>query len=173
MSLSDKEIANVGGSGGGADDDDDNNRVGGGVHASDVVDDDDNGKKQRGYGYGCGIGCTRSFAKARQAVLNPFTKAKKQFLRRKNKRTSSSSSGSTGARISGKRFGCLNNGGKGCCFCLRQPQTLESNSGSRTSDPNDPNFTYDMLKAFIENNDFYSKECNPHFDFDLFSHATE
>ncbi|KAK7838344.1 hypothetical protein CFP56_019907 [Quercus suber] len=97
----------------------------------------------------------------------------KQFLRRKNNRTSSSSSGSTGARISGKRFGCLNNGGKGCCFCLRQPQTLESNSGSRTSDPNDPNFTYDMLKAFIENNDFYSKECNPHFDFDLSSHATE
>ncbi|KAK7838343.1 hypothetical protein CFP56_019906 [Quercus suber] len=108
-----------------------------------------------------------------QAILNPFTKAKKQFLRRKNKRTSSSSSGSTGARISGKRFVCLNNGGKGCCFCLRQPQTLESNSGSRTSDPNDPNFTYDMLKAFIENNDFYSKECNPHFDFDLSSHATE
>nr|POE82177.1 hypothetical protein CFP56_76724 [Quercus suber] len=87
--------------GGGADDDDDNNRVGGGVHASDVVDDHDNGKKQRGYGYGCGIGCTRSFTKARQAILNPFTKAKKQFLRRKNKRTSSSSSGSTGARISG------------------------------------------------------------------------
>ncbi|KAM3704407.1 hypothetical protein ACJW31_03G001000 [Castanea mollissima] len=171
MSLSDKEIVNVGGSGGGAVDD--NNSVGGGVHARDVVDDDDNGKKQRGYGYGCCIGCTRSFTKARQAVLNPFAKAKKQFLRRKNKRTSSSSSGSTGARISGKRFGCLKNGGKGCCFCLRQPQTLESNSGSRTSDPNDPNFTYDMLKAFIENNDFYSKDCNPHFDFDLSSHATE
>ncbi|XP_075657532.1 uncharacterized protein LOC142627539 [Castanea sativa] len=97
MSLSDKEIVNVGGSGGGAVDD--NNSVGGGVHARDVVDDDDNGKKQRGYGYGC-IGCTRSFTKARQAVLNPFTKAKKQFLRRKNRRTSSSSSGSTGARIS-------------------------------------------------------------------------
>jgi hypothetical protein len=169
MSVSDKEISNVGGSG--DDDDQNNSSAGGGLHINtkDVVD-DDNGKKQRGSGYGFGSGCTRSFTKAKQVVLHPFTKFKRQLLRRKNKRASSSAD--TNSRISGKRFCCVN-GGKGCYFCFKQPQTFESNSGSRTTDPNDPNFTYDMLKVFIENNDFYSKECNPHLDFDLSSHGKE
>ncbi|KAJ6762463.1 UBIQUITIN CARBOXYL-TERMINAL HYDROLASE-LIKE PROTEIN [Salix purpurea] len=50
---------------------------------------------------------------------------------------------------------------------LQQPPTLESSSTSttlqsQTSDPNHPDFTFDMLKSLIETNDFYSKECNPH-----------
>ncbi|KAJ6344875.1 hypothetical protein OIU77_007134 [Salix suchowensis] len=52
-------------------------------------------------------------------------------------------------------------------FCFKQPPTLESSSTSttlqsQTSDPNHPDFTFDMLKSLIETNDFYSKECNPH-----------
>lgn len=52
-------------------------------------------------------------------------------------------------------------------FCFKQPPTLESSSTSatlqsQTSDPNNPNFTFDRLKSLIENNDFFSKQCNPH-----------
>ncbi|KAG2719677.1 hypothetical protein I3760_02G000800 [Carya illinoinensis] len=163
MSVPDNEIFNAIGTGGGvqsrdAEDDDDDD------------DDDDSGKKQRGDRHGVGRGdggCTRYFTKAKLVVLRPFTKAKKQLLRKMNKRTSSSSrSAAENAGTSGKRFGCVGRG-KGCYFCSTQPQTLESPTGSCASDPNSPNFTYDMLKAFIEKNDFYSKECNPHLDFDL------
>ncbi|KAL1532894.1 hypothetical protein AAHA92_32852 [Salvia divinorum] len=46
----------------------------------------------------------------------------------------------------------------------RQPKTLDSSGESPTSDPNSPDFTFDDLRALIEKNDFYSKDCNPHLD---------
>ncbi|KAL3635176.1 hypothetical protein CASFOL_019723 [Castilleja foliolosa] len=52
------------------------------------------------------------------------------------------------------------------CACLKQPLTLDSSGESPTSDPNSPEFTFDMLRALIEKNDFYSKECSPHLDED-------
>lgn len=55
--------------------------------------------------------------------------------------------------------------GVGCCLGMKQPQTLESSGESpSTSDPNSKEFTYDMLKVFIEKNDFYAADCNPHLD---------
>ncbi|KAF5451228.1 hypothetical protein F2P56_026348 [Juglans regia] len=93
MSVPDKEIFNAIGT---AD----------GVHSRDAEDDDDDsGKKQRGERHGGGRGdggrgdgdgdgsggCTIYFTKAKQVVLRPFTKAKKQLLRKMNRRTSSSS----------------------------------------------------------------------------------
>lgn len=58
-------------------------------------------------------------------------------------------------------------GGGWCCFCVKQPTTLVDSPGeSPSSDPNSSEFTFDMLRALIENNDFYSKECNPHLDAD-------
>ncbi|XP_062156192.1 uncharacterized protein LOC133864025 isoform X1 [Alnus glutinosa] len=159
-----QEISNVGGSGGGIH-----------VREDDDNDDDDDGKKQREDGYASGGGCTRDFAKAKQLILHALLKAEKQLLRRRNKKTSSSSgsavAASANAGTSGKRFGCVGCRGKGRYFCFTQPQTLES--PSHASDPNDPNFTYETLKAFIEKNDFYSKECNTHLDFDLTSHGAE
>lgn len=109
----------------------------------------------------------RSFRKAKKVVLFPFAKAKKLFIhnrrnkqqQQENKRVSFASSVAAGAANGGATSGT-----NGCYFCFKQPHTLESPAESFTSDPNDSSFTYDMLKSFIEKNDFYSKECNPHFD---------
>lgn len=68
--------------------------------------------------------------------------------------------------------GCFGRGGgeggvvEGCCcLCTKQPQALDSSGESPpTSDPNSKEFTYDMLKVFIEKNDFYAADCNPHLD---------
>lgn len=164
MSVSVKEIFNVGGSGGGvhardADDDED--------HGDEDDDDGNSGKKQRGDGSGsAGGGCARDFRKAKQVILRPFTMAKKQILR--NTRSATANAGT-----SGKMFGGVGRRGKGCFFCFTQPPTLESPAQSHASDPNDQNFSYEMLKAFIESNDFYSKDCNPHLDFDLTSRGIE
>lgn len=171
MSVSDKEISRVGVSGGAnggcvGDDDDDEDDEGGGVQAN-----EDHRKKQRGFG--CG-GFGRNLGKARRVILSPFTKAKarKQLPRRKHSWASSSCSSSiaatkvTGFSSSGKEIGGGGNS-KGCYFCFTRPLTMESPAESRTSDPNDPNFTYDMLKVLIEKSDFYSPDCNPHLDIDL------
>ncbi|KAF9669785.1 hypothetical protein SADUNF_Sadunf13G0000500 [Salix dunnii] len=81
-----------------------------------------------------------NFSKPQKEVLFPFIKPSRLF----HKRSTSTS-----------------------CFCFKQPPTFESSSTSttlqsQTSDPNHPDFTFDMLKSLIETNDFYSKECNPH-----------
>ncbi|XP_051132436.1 uncharacterized protein LOC127252340 [Andrographis paniculata] len=52
----------------------------------------------------------------------------------------------------------------GCCFCPKPPRKAESAGDSPTSDPNSPEFTYDMLRTLIEKNNFYSRDCNPHLD---------
>ncbi|XP_030477352.2 uncharacterized protein LOC115694364 [Syzygium oleosum] len=56
-------------------------------------------------------------------------------------------------------------GGGGClgrAFCVGRPRALEAPVASRSSDPNDPAFSQEMMRASLEKNDFYSKECNPH-----------
>ncbi|XP_060217148.1 uncharacterized protein LOC132644574 [Lycium barbarum] len=77
-----------------------------------------------------------------------FRKVKEKFFRKKRKGVS----------------GNLERRGGGCYLCLKRPITSDSGGESQTSDPNSPNFTNDMLRVFIEKNDFYSKECNPHLD---------
>ncbi|GFZ09501.1 hypothetical protein Acr_21g0001000 [Actinidia rufa] len=59
----------------------------------------------------------------------------------------------------GKRVFC-GGGGYSCCF--KQTSTLNSPVEPQTSDPNSPEFTHELLRGLIEENDFYSKECNPH-----------
>ncbi|XP_057963176.1 uncharacterized protein LOC131154427 [Malania oleifera] len=139
MSESDKDASNVGGE----------DRVGcgneGGEDEEDGDVDDGIGtgierKKQKTQRHGRGI------RRATRAIfLSPLGRAKKRLLPYR---------GNAG----GRRFG----GGGGCYLCLTRPQTMESPAESPGSDPNSPEFTYELLKALIENNDFYSKDCNPH-----------
>lgn len=111
---------------------------------------------------GNGCGYSGNFRKAKRVAFFPFRKAKKSFLRASNGGKSSSSPSAI-ARSSGKMVGG-DGSVKGCYFCFSKSKTLESPPESETSDPNDPNFTYEMLRALLESNDFYSKECNPHID---------
>ena len=151
MSVSDEEISAVGGSGGGVsgnggdDGDDEEDKSCGGVQER-----DEQKKKKRAKGYGYN-GFSRNFGKAKNLVLHPLTRAKRKLSRKTHIK------GAAAPNVS-------SSSGKGCCFCFTKPLTGESSIKSQTSDPNDPNFTYDMLKVFIEKNDFSSKECNPHLD---------
>ncbi|CAA0833556.1 Unknown protein [Striga hermonthica] len=82
-------------------------------------------------------------------------------LRKREKRGISVNPGCLGRRGVG-------GGGRWGCSCLGQPRTLDSSGESPTSDPNSSEFTFDMLRALIEKNDFYSKDCNPHLDQDSY-----
>lgn len=42
----------------------------------------------------------------------------------------------------------------------------DSNEEFPKSGPNDPNFTHAMLGTLLDNNNFYSKECNPNSELD-------
>lgn len=57
-------------------------------------------------------------------------------------------------------------GDEGCLYCCLKPNpNLDSSSPvepKTSGDPNSPNFTFELLRALVEKNDFYSKECNPH-----------
>lgn len=168
MSVLGKEISSVGGSGrdcgddDGDEDDDENGEVNSRCRCRGK---DENSKKPRGGGGGfSGIGFSRNLGRAKQVVLSPFTKVKKQLPRRNNN-TRAAASSSCSLFSSGKRFGATG-GNKGCYFCFTQPLTVESSAESQTSDPNSPNFTYGKLRSFIEMNDFYSKECNHHVNYD-------
>ncbi|KAM3377874.1 hypothetical protein P3S68_010287 [Capsicum galapagoense] len=98
--------------------------------------------------------------KAKKVSCFRFRKVKRTLLRRKRKGVSNNSE-----RI--REVGGGDGGGGGCYLCLKRPLTSDSGGGeSQTSDPNSPNFTYDMLRLFVEKNDFYSNECNPHLDVD-------
>ncbi|XVE89482.1 hypothetical protein DITRI_Ditri20bG0000400 [Diplodiscus trichospermus] len=105
-----------------------------------------------------GRACKKDYmeAKVKQVLLSPFAKSKKKKKNKQNKTSSKLSSFSSSC----KRI-CS---GDGICsgFCCTLPRTLESPADSIATDPNDATFTYDMLKTLIENNHFYSKECNPH-----------
>ncbi|KAM0991815.1 hypothetical protein ACFX2I_010131 [Malus domestica] len=191
MSLVEKEISSVvGGSGGGGcvvgdDGDDDDEECGGsgsgsgGSHGRCRCS-EEKAKKQRGFSGG---GLSRNFRKAKQVVLHPFGRSKKQLPRKAKPRASASGSASgssyfapSRAFSSGKRFGGGGGdggGNKGCYFCFTQSPTLDSPRGSQTSDPEHPNFTFGMLRAFVESNGFYSKDCNPHLDIDVSSYKMD
>ncbi|KAI8027564.1 hypothetical protein LOK49_LG02G02519 [Camellia lanceoleosa] len=105
-------------------------------------DDDDQWKntKQMRHGFG------RNLKKAKRVTRFRFRKAKKQLLLRKNTRAGGSGGG---------------------CYCyFKQTLSLDSPVDSQTSDPNSPEFTYELLRALIENNDFSSNECNLRLDLD-------
>ncbi|OIV93340.1 hypothetical protein TanjilG_23276 [Lupinus angustifolius] len=116
--------------------------------------------------------------KPRFGVLQrQFSKAKSKFRRIKSKRVllpSSSLSENANSNTGSGKNKSMNNRtydydddrrSGGCKLCFLRPKVLESFDGSSTtSDPNNPNFTHPMLRVLIENNDFYSKDCNPHLD---------
>ncbi|XAR52782.1 hypothetical protein NMG60_11021035, partial [Bertholletia excelsa] len=107
--------------------------------------------------------------KGEEGFLFRFRKVDKQ-LRRKNKKASIpppySSPGCFNRRVGGGGRG----GGIGSCYtCFKQTPTLDSPVESQTSDPNSAEFGFELLRALIESNDFYSKECNPHLDTDATS----
>ncbi|XP_068318441.1 uncharacterized protein [Pyrus communis] len=177
MSLVEKEISSVvGGSGGGCvvgddgDDDDDECGSGSGGSHGRCRCSEEKAKKQRGFSAG---GLSRNFGRAKLVVLHPFGRSKKLLPREAKTRGSASGASSLGSSCafsSGKMFGGGggNGGGnKGCYFCFTKPPTLDSPMGSPTSDPEHPNFTFGMLRAFVESNEFYSKDCNPHLDIDV------
>lgn len=95
-----------------------------------------------------------NFSKPNKVVLFPFIKPNRLFHKKSTPAAASNAD-------------CFPGNTSTSCFCFKQPPTLEPSSTSTTlqsqpSDPNHPDFTFDMLKSLIETNDFYSKECNPH-----------
>lgn len=88
---------------------------------------------------------------SRPGISGKFTRAKQLLLCSSFPRNSNSRPTSSEGR---------------CLFCIGRPRTSESPVESHSSDPSDPAFTHEMLRALLEKNDFYSKECNPHFDVD-------
>ncbi|XAR56043.1 hypothetical protein NMG60_11036332 [Bertholletia excelsa] len=136
----------------------------------DVVDlggdgDDDQGCDSKEKGHGCWKNCR----KAKKVAIFGFRKVDKQ-LRRKNKKASLSpppysSTGCFSRRVGGGRRDT-------CYTCFKQTPTLDSSvESSQTSDPNSAEFGFEKLRALMETNDFYSKECNPHLDTDGTSQA--
>ncbi|TKY61617.1 hypothetical protein E2542_SST11468 [Spatholobus suberectus] len=101
-----------------------------------------------------------------KVVLHPFTKAKKQLGRIKSKKAlvPSSQSRNASKKIVGDE-GTRRGSGWSKKSCCSRPQVLETpENESPPSDPNDPRFTPQMLQTWMDNNDFYSKESNPHQD---------
>lgn len=93
--------------------------------------------------------------KAKKKAFFRFKKSKKKLHQKRKQRINS---GCWAKRVF--------EGGDRCFSCVKKQDTDDSSSKSPTSDPNSEEFTVDMLRALIEKNDFYSKECNPHFDTD-------
>ncbi|TYJ02582.1 hypothetical protein E1A91_A13G239100v1, partial [Gossypium mustelinum] len=98
--------------------------------------------------------------KLKQVLMFPFVKFRKKKKKKQAKPLAKPSLSSSSSFSSSKRVG--SGGGFYGGFCCTRPRNLESADDSNSSDPNDPNFTYEMLKTLIEKNQFYSKECNPH-----------
>ncbi|KAI4368243.1 hypothetical protein MLD38_016820 [Melastoma candidum] len=48
--------------------------------------------------------------------------------------------------------------------CVGRPRTLDSLVDSVTSDPNDPEFSYEMLRDLLQRNEFFSAECSTNLD---------
>ncbi|XP_055816486.1 uncharacterized protein LOC129886005 [Solanum dulcamara] len=144
MSVSTKNRPSTVGGGGQSGGDEGVGAVGGG-RCKETDDSEEEGDNNKDFGKNKGkrVSCFR------------FRKVKSMFLRRKRKGVSGNS----------ERRRELSGGGRGGCYlCLKRPLTSDSGGESQTSDPNSPNFTYEMLRVFIEKNDFYSNECNPHLD---------
>nr|GMD88500.1 uncharacterized protein LOC109174566 [Ipomoea batatas] len=119
---------------------------GGDVGPSGDGNDEEGGGRKEGEGEG-----DDNRKKGKKVSILGFRKVKRSVLRRKQKGNSNSVGPSRAAY--------------GQCFlCLKPPRDMDSQTQSQASDPNSPDFGYDMLRVLIEKNDFYSKECNPHLD---------
>lgn len=93
--------------------------------------------------------------KGKKMSLFRLRKGKKKLPHEKRKQT--------GVNVNPGCWGTIGGGGWRCS-CFNQPLTADTSGESPTSDPNSSEFAFDMLRALIEKNDFYSKECNPHLD---------
>lgn len=113
-----------------------------------------------------GKAAQKSERESKRASVFRFGKAKKtlQLVQGRAKRRKRRKK--KGSLVNSGCFGSCGDAVVGGCLCEKQPQTLDSSGESPCSDPNNKEFTYDMLRVFIENNDFYAEECNPHFDSD-------
>lgn len=118
-------------------------------------------KKRRVFGrHGVGV---RS---GKKALLFRFRKFQKLFELSLSSASPSDSPNSGSRKNSswfcGKsRFG----GGLCCCACFSKPHVVEDDDAQGNVVPDDPEeFSYEHLKSMIEKNDFYSKECDTHFD---------
>lgn len=103
----------------------------------------------------CGNQCKN---RSHHGFVGKFTRAKQvllcsSFPRESNRRPTSS-------RDEG---GAAN---RRCLFCISRPRTLESPVELQASDRGDPTFAHESVRALLEKNDFYTKECNPHCDGD-------
>ncbi|KAG6415574.1 hypothetical protein SASPL_122987 [Salvia splendens] len=96
--------------------------------------------------------CKRCGSKGKRPAFFRLRKSRK-LLQQKRKQS--------GVYVNSRSWG---RSGGWCCLCLRQPKTLDSSGESPSSDPNSSEFSFDELRALIEKNDFYSEDCNPHFD---------
>ncbi|KAF5739940.1 hypothetical protein HS088_TW11G00002 [Tripterygium wilfordii] len=148
MTKADSEISTVVGNGGDGD----------GINGEDGGSDINKRRKRAGKAV--------VFGRAKQFVLSPFTAAKRNLCQRRNgsrRPLSPVAAAPIGDCFSGKRV-VVNRWRGGGCFSFNHSKTLEScDVESPASDPNDSNFTDEMLKILIEKNVFYSKECNTHF----------
>lgn len=129
-----------------------------------LMSDEDRPKDEDGKGGGGGGGDDED-GEGRKIPKGSSRRGKKTtlFWLRKRKRMMGERRKEKGVYVNS---GCWWRRGKipGCLSCLKEPRTLDSSGQSPTSDPNSPEFTFDMLRDLIEKNDFYSKECNTHLD---------
>lgn len=98
-----------------------------------------------------------SYKRAKKVVLSPFSKFHNVYKRYKRSTSSHEIPNLSSSSISSTRSGV----NYSCCLCISMPQTLDSDY--EDTDPNHSNVCYGYYKSLIENNDFYSKECNTHF----------
>lgn len=99
--------------------------------------------------------CHSCGKKGKKVSIFGFGKGKKLLQQRRKHKGSSVNSGCW-----------AKSGGGGGVLCFKQPRAMDSSGESPTSDCNCAEFDYDTLRALIEKNDFYSKDCNPHLDRD-------
>ncbi|KAK9749773.1 hypothetical protein RND81_02G149000 [Saponaria officinalis] len=107
----------------------------------------------------------RSYKRVKKVVFNPFNKVYTRFIHHtRSTRLSSNFNNLNSDEIVDDNRNLGKKGGKfiSCCFCFSKPQTLET-SVDDCEQLDDPNVNYECLKSLIENNDFYSKECNTLF----------
>lgn len=105
----------------------------------------------------------RGLKRAKKAVLSPFNKFQKLFKRdTRSCSTTTSSTSSSSPSDSRLPSNTKRLGSYCCCLCMsKEPPTVDVSSDD--IDPNDPRISYVYVKTLLEQNEFYSKECNTHF----------
>ena len=102
----------------------------------------------------------RGLKRAKKAVLSPFNKFQK--LLKRDTRSCSTTTSTPCPSNSSLSSSTTRVGSYCCCLCMsKEPQTVDTSSDD--IDPNDPRISYVYVKTLLEQNEFYSKECNTHF----------